>query len=273
MIDDQKNRVTDAKKVSRQSFNSKRNFPIWLSTIAFLVILGWSAQQVNFSISDLIQGLPNIWDFISRSFPPDFTHLGKYSLSVLQTVQMALVGTVLAVIIAIPLGIGAAKNISPHPVIYSICRTVLNTLRSISEMIVALIFVTAVGLGPFPGVLALAIHSAGMLGKFYAEAIENTDKGQIEALEASGANRWQVIRYAIWPQILPEFISVNLFRWEINVRSATVLGLVGAGGIGFELTSTLRLFRYQESLTIVILILVTVMILDKLCTKIRQHIL
>lgn len=250
--------------------NKLKNILYWAAAIGVFV---WCAYESGFSLPNLIHGVPFIFEFLAGAFPPSLTNIEQYLLAMLETVQISIVGTVLAVFMAIPLGIGASSNFSPHPMIYRICRFLLNLTRSVPEMIVALVFVSAVGLGPFPGVLALAIHSASMLGKFYSESIENVNRGTVEALEASGANRLQILRFAVLPQILPEFITVNLYRWEINVRAATILGLVGAGGIGFEVVNSMKLFQYQNTLTIIILILITVSAIDKLNNKIRSKVL
>lgn len=238
-----------------------------------LAVYLWSAGGTNISLLELVEGYPHMADFFSRMLPPNLSILKELIGPTVETVQIALWGTTLAVLLAIPLGLLAARNIAPHPLFYATARFILNALRSISEMVFALIFVTAVGLGPFPGVLALAVHSAGMLGKFYAEAIENIDPGVVEALEATGAHKLQVIAFGVVPQVLPEFISYNLYRWEHNVRAATVLGLVGAGGIGFELITSMRLFKYPDTAAILIMILATVTLVDFLSSRLRARVI
>ncbi|MFC5653236.1 phosphonate ABC transporter, permease protein PhnE [Paenibacillus solisilvae] len=254
-------------------FDLRKQWKFWIILFSLSLVYVWSGKGTGISLPALIEGIPHMKDFLSRALPPDLSILGRLIAPTIETIQIALIGTTLAVILSILLGIGAARNMSPHPVIYSICRMILNFLRATSELIFALIFVSAVGLGPFPGVLAIGLHSAGMLGKFYAEAIENVSKGEIEALQAAGANKWQVLRFAVWPQILPDFVTVNLYRWEYNIRSATVLGLVGAGGIGFELMTTMRLFRYEETATVILIILVTVTLIDSISTRIRRKVM
>ncbi|BDC35558.1 MAG: phosphonate ABC transporter, permease protein PhnE [Candidatus Methanoliparum thermophilum] len=249
---------------------SQKKAAFTLAVIAFYV---WSAFGVNLSIINIIEGIPNIADFISRMIPPDFSILDKMVEPTLETIQISVWGTTLAIFFSIPLGLLAAKNITPNNFWYTLSRQILNFLRATSELIFALVFVSAVGLGPFPGVLALAFHSTGMLGKFYAEAIENVDKGVIEALEATGAHKLQIIVFGIVPQISPEFLTYSLYRWEHNLRQATVLGIVGAGGLGFELITSLRLFKYRETATILIIILVTVTIMDYVNSKIRNKVI
>jgi len=245
-----------------------KRLSLWAVVIAVYV---WSAYGTNLSVTEFVRGYPFMKDFIIRMIPPDTGILKNLIKPVIETVQIALWGTTLAIILSIPLGIFAAQNTSPHPVVYQFTRMILNSLRAISEFIFALIFVAAVGLGPFPGVLALGIHSAGMLGKFYAEAIENVDRGAVEALEAAAAHKLQIIIYAVAPQVLPEFITYNLYRFEHNLRQATVLGMVGAGGLGFELITSMRLFKYQETATILLVILFTVTVVDYFSSKIRAR--
>ena len=149
----------------------------------------------------------------------------------------------------------------------------LNADRAIDSLILALFFVSAVGLGPFPGTLALAVHSVGMLGKLFADSIESIDPGPVEALRSAGAGKLSTIRWAVWPQVAPHFISYFLFRFELNVRVAVVLGLVGAGGIGFLLTQYMRLFQYQKVCTVILVILVLVMTVDYFSSKLRRSVL
>jgi len=241
--------------------------------VVLLGVYAWSAAGTNLSLGELIRGVPGLADIVSRLLPPNFANLPKLVGPTVETVQISIWGTTLAILFTIPIGLLAARNISPHPAVYGLARFVLNATRSISEIIFALVFVAAVGLGPFPGVLALAFHSVGMLGKFLAEAIENIDAGPVEALVATGASKWQVIMYAIVPQIMPEFVTLCLYRWELIFRSATILGIVGAGGIGFELVSSIRLFQYQDMTTILIVILVLVTLVDYVSSAIRAKII
>jgi len=240
---------------------------------AGLLVVAWAVHGSQIDPATLVEGLPHMADFVRRMFPPNVTVAPSLIGPTLETVQMAIVGTLLAILLAIPLGLGAARNVSPHPAVYAASRTVLNALRGINEFVFALVFVSAVGLGPFPGVLALAVHTAGMLGKFYAEAIEGVDPGPVEGIEATGANRLQTIRYAILPQVMPAVVAFNLYRFEVAVRSATVLGLVGAGGIGFQLMTSMRLFKYRDVAMILIIILALVMLTDLVSSRIRQRFL
>jgi phosphonate transport system permease protein len=254
----------------------ERNRKLIVQAIAAILVIGvlyWSATATNVSLMAFVRGIPAILDYLSRMFPPDWAYTPAIIGPTIETVQIAIWGTVLGVLLAIPLGLVAARNIAPHPLIFGTARLILNGLRGVSELVFALIFVSAVGLGPFPGILALALHNAGMLGKFYAEAIEAVDSGPVEALQASGAGWLQTIMYAIVPQITPHFVTYNLYRFEVSIRSATVLGLVGAGGIGFHLISSIRLFDYQTTAMVLIVIILLVVATDHLGSFLRKRII
>jgi phosphonate transport system permease protein len=192
---------------------------------------------------------------------------------IIETIFQAFMGTSFAVLISIPLSFLASQNLMSHnPVskgVYVVARTILNILRSIEVLIMAIIFVASVGIGPFAGVLALTLHSIASLGKLYSEAIEAIDPGPIEAITATGANRLQVIRYAVVPQFIPQFVSFTLYRWDINVRMATIIGLVGGGGIGDILTQFIGLLDWRSAGTAILLIAVVVIAMDYASSKIR----
>lgn len=193
----------------------------------------------------------------------------------LATISMALMATGLAMLFAIPLSFLAARNLmSGNPVtyaVYVVVRTLLNILRSIESLIIAIIFVVIVGLGPFAGMLALALHSVAALGKLYSEVIEGIDPGPIEAIRATGANWLQVVRYAVIPQIIPPFTAFTIYRWDINVRSATVIGLVGGGGIGYLLIELIRVNNMRGVSAVFIAIAFIVIVLDYVSAKLRER--
>ena len=188
----------------------------------------------------------------------------------LETVQMAFAGTFLALLAAFPLGFLAARNMSPHPYIYAVVRGGLNLVRSIPDLALGLLFVAAVGLGAFAGTLALAIHTATVLGKLLSESAENIDEGVVEALRATGARYSQILSFAVVPQILPDLISFTLYRLETNIRAASVLGLIGAGGIGYLMNSSFRTFQYQEAAAIVLVLIALVMLVDYVSSRLRN---
>jgi phosphonate transport system permease protein len=251
-----------------------RQWLLWLAILAAAAAaLTWSARDLHLSMSELMKGLPWVGDFVARMFPPNWSFMQRLVRPVLETIQLAVWGTLLAIVLALPLCFLAARNLTPSPVVFHATRQVFNAARGINEIIFALIFVAAVGLGPFAGVLALSVHGAGMLGKFFAEAIEEADAGPVEALRATGARPLQVIVFAVLPQALPAWIAATLYRLEVNLRAATILGMVGAGGIGFELYSSLKLFQYEDTATCVIVILVMVMTADYVSSRLRARIL
>jgi phosphonate transport system permease protein len=237
-----------------------------------LAVLWWAAEGSQVSFAELAKGGPWILDFLNRMFPPNLAFLEKLVKPALETIQIAIWGTIFAIILAVPVCFLAARNLTPSTAVFHLTRQVLNVMRGINEIILALIFVAAVGLGPFPGVLALAIHGAGMLGKFFAESIEEIDQGPIEALRSTGAGPVQIIIYGVVPQVITAWIAVSLYRFETNLRQATVLGMVGAGGIGFELVGSMKLFQYQDTATCILVIIVMVMAADYVSSRMRAWI-
>ena len=244
---------------------------IWI--IASVAVLWFTGAQIGMNPVALVKGFPFMADFFSRMFPPDLEHLSLLGGATLETIQIAIWGTLIAVLLSIPFALLGAKNTTPHPAVFHATRMFLNALRAINELVFALIFVAAVGLGPFAGVLAIALHATGMLAKFCAEEVEGVDRGPIEAMQATGAGRVQVILFGIVPQVIPAFISYSIYRFDVSIRAATILGLVGAGGLGFSLIKTMKLFKYHETATCILVIFVLVFISDWVCARVRAWIL
>jgi phosphonate transport system permease protein len=244
---------------------------MWIA--AAVAVLWFTAAQIGLNPAALARGVPFMLDFFSRMFPPDLGHLRLLGGATVETLQIAVWGTLIAVVLSIPFALLGAKNTTPHLAVFHLTRILLNALRSINELVFALIFVAAVGLGPFAGVLAIALHATGMLAKFCAEEIEGVDKGPIEAMQATGAGRLQVILFGIVPQVIPAFISYSIYRFDVSIRAATILGLVGAGGLGFSLIKTMKLFQYHQTATCILVIFVLVFVSDWLCARIRARIL
>ena len=226
----------------------------FLAVFTFLVLLGQAALVVHARPQDLITGAHGMADFLSRSFPPDFSKVRDAAGPALETVDIALFGTVVAVVLALPLAILAARNTTPARLLYAAARGLIGLCRSVPDLVWALLFVTAVGLGPFPGALAISVHSVGMLGRLFAEVIEDMDMGPVEALTMTGASRLAVFSHAVVPTVLPSLLGIALYRLDENIRSSLVLGFVGAGGIGFELLTAMNLFQYR---TVSMLLVVT----------------
>ena len=211
-------------------------------------------------------------DILSRMLPPDFSNLSELVYAMFETIEIAFLGTFIAIVLSIPLGLFSARNLAPNYFVYLICKTIVIFFRAIPEFIIAMILVIAIGFGAMPGVLALGLHTMGFLAKFYAEDIEHINKGPIDALKSSGATKSQIISFGVIPQILPSFVANNLYILDRNVRMATMLGIVGAGGIGYELQSSFRMFEYERVSAIIILIFVTIFIIDHLSAFIRSKI-
>ena len=211
-------------------------------------------------------------DILSRMLPPDFSNLNLLIYAMFETIEIAFLGTFIAIVLSIPFGLLSARNLAPNYFVYIICKTIVIFFRAIPEFIIAMILVIAIGFGAMPGVLALGLHTMGFLAKFYAEDIEHINTGPIDALRSSGATKSQIISFGIIPQILPAFVANNLYILDRNVRMATMLGIVGAGGIGYELQSSFRMFEYEKVSAIIILIFITIFGIDYLSSLIRSKI-
>jgi phosphonate transport system permease protein len=246
------------------------SFALWL--LAALVLV-YSANGVGFSLSQLINGLPDIRRILSEMFPPDFHRLGRIGGALLETFQMALVGTSLGVLASFLLAPFASRVHSPHPVCYAIARGLVSLFRTVPDLIWALLFVVAVGLGPFAGTLAIMIDAMGFCGRFFAEAMEETHPGPQEALRAMGARQIDTIFCSVVPAAIPSFVNSALFSLEKATRSSVILGLVGAGGIGIELKVAMDLFQYDQAATAILAIFVLVIAVEQLSGAIRRRLI
>ena len=214
---------------------------------------------------------PAVAQIASEMVPPDFTRWRSWLRPLADTLAMSIAGTALAVAFSLPLALLAAVNTAPHALVQQLARLLLSFLRSVPEIIMGILFVAAVGFGALPGVLALGLHSVGMVGKFYAEAIEHSDPRPAEAARAAGAGPLQIIQRAILPQVLPQLADITLYRWEYHFRASAVLGIVGAGGIGFELIAALRLMAYDQVSAILLAILACVVAVDATGAALRRR--
>lgn len=247
----------------------------WGTVILWAVVLGllvWSWEGADMRPAELVENSGNMSRYLQGFLQPDFYDWPIYLEEMIITVQIAIWGTALAVLCAIPLGILSSENIVPwwiyHPV-----RRLMDAFRAINEMVFAMLFVVAVGLGPFAGVLALWIHTTGILAKLFSEAVEAVDPRPVEGIKAVGANWNQEVIFGVVPQVLPLWISYSLYRFESNVRSATVLGIVGAGGIGQILYESIRGFYYSETAALLILVIISVTLLDILSQRLRKMVI
>lgn len=235
-----------------------------------LLMLSWEGADMR--PMDLWNDSANMATFADGFFPPNFTDWKMYVREMWVTVQIAIWGTALAIVTAIPFGIMCSENVAPWW-LYQPMRRLMDAARAINEMVFAMLFVVAVGLGPFAGVLALWIHTTGILAKLFSEAVEAIDPRPVEGVRATGATPLQEVIYGIIPQVLPLWISYSLYRFESNVRSATVLGIVGAGGVGMLLWEYIRGFYYAETAAVMIIIVVCVIVLDVVSQRLRKMVI
>lgn len=246
----------------------KHLFPVWLSlALSLLWLIVW---DLGVDFKDLLYGVEDMAEYFSRYGTPNFSNISSYLNLMAQTLMTAFWGTAFAFIIAATLAPYAARQLAPNVLTYRLARELLNFMRAIPDLLLALIFVSSMGLGPLPGVLALAVHTAGFLGKFFAENMERVPAGKYEALSAVGASFTQKVVFAAWPSTLRESVGNTLYIFDRNVRMAAVLGLVGAGGIGLELHDALRLFKYNQASALIIIILITIVLIDNLSSWIRR---
>ncbi|MBA2673905.1 phosphonate ABC transporter, permease protein PhnE [Ramlibacter sp.] len=234
-----------------------------------LALLAGSWKGADMRPLDLLRDSANMATYAASFFPPDFHEWRGYLQEMLVTVQIALWGTVLAVVCAVPLGLLSSANIVPAWV-YQPVRRLMDAARAINEMVFAMLFIVAVGLGPFAGVLALWVHTTGILAKLFSEAVEAIDPQPVEGIRATGASALEEILFGVLPQVLPLWISYALYRFESNVRSASVVGMVGAGGIGVVLWEIIRGFQYAQTCAVMLIIVGTVTAIDMVSARIRK---
>ena len=281
--------AADLAGAKRREFLSTPNL-IFLA--GFLVLMAWSYVGTEFSLRGLLGGesAAQILTYAKKLFPPDLStnFLLKTGYWILETFAMSFLGTILAVLIAFSLVFLSSRNLmftgllfemerrrpwvrALRTVLYLSAKATLNLLRTVPHLVWALILVFAVGLGPFPGMLALGIHTGGVLGRLFGEVMENVETQPIEALQATGASRLQILFYGILPQVLPEFVAYTLYRWEVNIREAVILGYVGAGGLGQQIQIAISLFLEHRLLTLIIAIYLIVVVVDALSAYLRSR--
>ncbi|BAC12556.1 alkylphosphonate ABC tranporter permease [Oceanobacillus iheyensis HTE831] len=246
-------------------------------TVIFFVVLAMYLYSMISTQQQMTSGfgnaLSNMGQVIEKFFPPNPSVIMPILPAIIETIQMAIIATTVAALFTVPLSLLAARNITTVKPLYYISRTFLNILRTIPDLVLAVIFVGLFGIGVFPGILALIVFSIGILAKLISETIEAVDMNPLEAMRASGGNVFQVIWYALVPQVLPQFTSLVLYVFEINIRASLVLGLVGAGGIGLILNQQLQFYNYPNAMMIIIVIFVVVIIIEYISTKIREALL
>jgi phosphonate ABC transporter, permease protein PhnE len=250
-----------------QRFSEKWHVKGLLATLLVVLILFGSGRMTGVSTDFSWE---QFMEILIKMMNPDWSYVTAVITPILQTIQMALVGTLLGTIIAVPFSLLVARNLMKNTVVRGIVRFFLNLVRALPDLLLAALFVAIVGIGPMAGVGALTIFSFGMISKLFYEAIETIDEGPIEALTAAGANSLQTIVFAVIPQVFNQFLSYFLYTLEINVRASTVLGYLGAGGVGLFLSQTLSMFRYDRTAVVILAILVVVVIVDGISNRLRE---
>ncbi|MEM8694312.1 MAG: phosphonate ABC transporter, permease protein PhnE [Pseudomonadota bacterium] len=241
----------------------------WAGILVAGVVV-WSLVTTDVELSRLLSAGPRIADFFGRMFPPDPTVMDEIWKGSAETLRIAILGTVGAVILSVPLGILASETMVSSTV-HRPVRTVLAFVRAIPLILVAMLMVGAVGLGPLPGIIAVAFHATGMLAKFYAEAIDGVSRAPIAALESAGAGPLLRLRHAIWPQMAPVVARDTIFRFELNLRESLILGIVGAGGIGFYIQTYVRSFQYDKAASVTIAVVIMVVVIEGINVALRRR--
>jgi phosphonate transport system permease protein len=241
---------------------------LWAGLGAFVL---WNVVSLQVDPARVSRGLGRARTVFGRAFPPDFERWELLLEGVVESLQMATLSTALGVLLAVPVALMAARNVAPPPV-YAAGRAIVSLGRTFHEIIVAIVFVKAVGFGPFAGTLTLTWGSIGFFGKLLAEQIENIDRGQVEAIRATGAGRGAVLLYAVLPQVLPRLVGLTIYQWDVHLRQSTIIGIVGAGGIGTTLYNSFARYDYDFSLAILIVIVAIVLLGEAVSAVARERI-
>ena len=249
--------------------------PAVLARVAIAMIIAalfWGCVRLaEVDLAALVAGLPRLAAWAAKSWLPYLNDLDVYWRRAAETVAIATVATAVATALAFPLSIFIARNVSPSPLLATPVRMLVNSFRGVDTIVFALLFVAAVGLGPFAGVLGMIVHSLGVIAKLNSEAIETMPKAPLEAAAMTGANRTKIVSYALLPSVLPNLSSVSLYVWEANVRTSTILGIVGAGGIGIEIKAAIDLLDFPKLLTVTVIMLIMVTIIDQFSAWLRRR--
>lgn len=244
--------------------------PLLFAALAAMHV--WAAIATEISPSKFLN-IGNTIEFLTETWPPRWDIVNNTLRSAVMTIHIALMGTTLPLLVALPLSFVAARTTAPSPIIYNAVRAILSFLRSVPEFVFALILIPAIGLGPFPGVLALFFHNLGVMGKMFSELIESADIGPQEAVASTGASNLLIKLYGILPQITPDVLSQAFYRLEVNIRSSIVLGFIGAGGIGQDLFIAFRVFQYRQVIVHIAAILLLVILVDYLSAFVRKRVI
>ncbi len=241
-----------------------------LGYVAVAVVLYWALSTVDVFWPWVWTAPAQLSDMMFRMFPPSLAQLNPILYALVESINIAVLGTIVAVVLALPVAYLGAQTVTPNKATLWFARLIIVATRSVDTLIWALIFVAILGPGPLAGILAVAFRSIGFLGKLIAEAIEEIDWGPVEAMQAAGASRAHIITYAIVPQVVPSFWAITILRWDINIRESTVLGLVGAGGIGLIFQGAIDMFRWN-TVSLVLIVIVMVVFAGELVTSVVRR--
>ena len=242
--------------------------------VGFLLVTWWAASAeygIDFDVGELLGNLTRGADILAEFYPPNWAYLPEIVDPMIETLAMAVIASVIGCGLALPLAFLASRVTTPNLVVYLADRGILNIIRALPDLLYALIFVAALGIGPLPGILALILFNVGVVAKLLSETVDGVDPGPIEAARASGGNRLQTVRWAVLPQVLPNYVAYSLYTFELNVRASAVLGLVGAGGIGVEINTQRQFFNYPNLSVILIVIFVAVFLIEQLSIWLRRR--
>lgn len=265
--------VPAAREASTAPRASREKITFWVLLAALVPLTLASAQRVDFDLASMGGGIGDVVNLLGRMLPPELNDPPRVGELLLETLMMALLGTVLATLFSIPLAFLAAANTTPHPAVYRMARGLITLCRAVPDLVFAVLFVRALGIGVLPGILALGLHSVGMMGKLFADAIEASDSGPREAVRATGASRIGELLMGVLPQVVPSWLGTFIYRVDINLRTSVVLGFVGAGGIGFALQDALRGLMYESAMGIVLIILLVIAAMELLSVALRRTLL
>lgn len=253
-------------------FNVRETVVHWLWFAGVVFLAAWSVRNLDITWVYFLDAHVQVGDLLARMFPPDWGHTGQIVRPLIETVHIATLGTIVTYAISVPIAFLSARNVTPNVLTWFIGRFILVTSRSINTVVWALIFVAIFGPGAMAGIWAITMRSIGFMGKLIAEAIEEIDEGTVEAIEATGASRLKVLLVGVLPQVLPVIYGTTVYRWDINIRESTVLGFVGAGGIGIELYSSINMFDWQQVATMLIAIFAVVVASEVISAVVRRRI-
>ncbi|MGN8646280.1 phosphonate ABC transporter, permease protein PhnE [Gracilibacillus sp. HCP3S3_G5_1] len=245
----------------------------WIVMVVFLLFFITGVVHANISFTRIWEGTANIGTFLARAFPPDMTRWDSILLAMLETFEIALVGTAFGVLISLPTALLISQNTTPHFLVSRVLRFIVSVMRTVPDLVWALIFVISVGLGSFAGILTIMVDTIAFCARFFSERIEEIEKGPVEAIHSTGSNRLGVYVASIIPIGFPSFVATSLYSVEKAIRSAVVLGLVGAGGIGIELSTSMSLMKYNEAFMIIIIIFIVVVSVEQLSALIRKKLI